>query len=34
MQSFSTLSEFFIQKPGQTLADFLKKVSAEYPAER
>jgi predicted DNA-binding transcriptional regulator YafY len=34
MQSFNTLSEFFIQKPGQTLADFLKKVSAEYPAER
>jgi predicted DNA-binding transcriptional regulator YafY len=34
MQSFNTLPETFTQKPGQTLADFLKKVRAEHPAER
>lgn len=31
MKSFEILPETFIQSPGQTWADFLKKVRAEYP---
>jgi predicted DNA-binding transcriptional regulator YafY len=34
IQSFDTLPLTFTQQPGQTWADFLKKVRAQYPDER
>jgi predicted DNA-binding transcriptional regulator YafY len=33
IQSFETLTENFTQKSGQTFADFLKKVRAQYPED-